>query len=270
MDRSQQKQYVKQAVRRVIGEPYVGKRLKMRHLTKLLPTLGLTPSTILDAGSEDATFVYLLADLYPAASVTAVDIDADAIAVCRAMRPSSYAHRVSFRESTFSALESSAFDLITAFDVLEHIEDDSAAVTDLVRALRPGGTLLVHVPRDRWRTWSGVVQRVPDSEAWRINLGHVRQGYDPDALRQLLTAAGLVVLDTQTWIGRWGVLAHAVYARLEHPLVLRLLSIPVTDLCARLDRGGAAGEGNTVFARAVKPPLPTTDVSLASAVGTST
>lgn len=265
MDRSQQKQYVKQAVRRVIGEPYVGKRLKIRRLSKLLPTLGLKPSTILDAGSEDAAFVYWLADRYPAASVTAVDIDADAIAVCRATRPSAYAHRVSFRESTFAALESDTFDLITAFDVLEHIVDDQDAVADLGRALRPGGTLLVHVPRDQWRTWFGVVHRVPDSEAWRINSGHVRQGYDPDGLRQLLTAAGLVVVETQTWVGRWGVLAHTVYERLEHPLFLRLLSVPVTDICARLDRGSAPGEGNTVFARAVKPPLSPTDASLASA-----
>jgi SAM-dependent methyltransferase len=267
MDRSQQKQYVKQLVRRVIGEPYVGKRLKMRRLSKLLPTLGLKPFAILDAGSEDATFVYWLADSYPAASVTAVDTDADAIAVCQATRPSSYAHRVTFRESTFSALEPDAFDLITAFDVLEHIVDDRSAVADLGRALRPGGTLLVHVPRDRWRTWSGVVHRVPDSEAWRINPGHVRHGYDPAALRELLTAAGLVVLETQTWVGRWGVLAHAVYERLEHPLVLRLLSVPVTDLCARLDRRSEPGEGNTVFARAVKPPLSRANVSLASAVG---
>ena len=38
-------------------------------------------------------------------------------------------------------------DLVTAFDVLEHIEDDAGAVHDLYNALRPGGTLLVHVPR---------------------------------------------------------------------------------------------------------------------------
>ncbi len=268
MDRSRKKQYVKQAVRRIIGEPYVGKRLKMRRLSKLLPPLGLKPSAILDAGCEDGAFVYWLADLYPAASVTAVDIDADAIAACRATIPSSYAQRVSFRESTFSALESDAFDLITAFDVLEHIEDDRSAVVDLGRALRPGGTLLVHVPRDRWRTWFGVVHRVPDTEAWRINSGHVRQGYDPEALRQLLTSAGLVVMETQTWVGRWGVLAHTVYARLEHPLALRLLSVPVTDICARLDRRSAFRDGNTVFARAVKPLSSRTDVSAASALAT--
>ena len=38
------------------------------------------------------------------------------------------------------------FDLITCLDVIEHIDDDGQAVTDMMRMLRPGGTLLVTVP----------------------------------------------------------------------------------------------------------------------------
>src|SRR4051812_12790621 len=88
--RSVAKQRAKQLVRRVIGEPYVGKRLKMRRLGHVLPELNLRPSNILDAGTEDATFVYWLADRYPTARVTAVDIDATAIEACRAARPAAY------------------------------------------------------------------------------------------------------------------------------------------------------------------------------------
>ena len=253
MNRALAKQYAKQIVRRTVGEPYVGKRLKISRVSSILPQLGLQPSTILDAGTEDATFVYWLADRYSTATVVAVDIDADAIAACRAARPASYADRVHFKVSTFSDLESDAFDLVTAFDVLEHIEDDAAAAAELARTLRPGGTLLVHTPRDQWTTRSGVVHRVPDEEAWRINSGHVRQGYRPDGLRLLLTEAGLEVEDTQLWVGRWGTLAHNVYSGLEHPALLRLLSIPVTDVCGRLDRRHPSPDGNTVFARAVKP-----------------
>jgi 2-polyprenyl-3-methyl-5-hydroxy-6-metoxy-1,4-benzoquinol methylase len=252
MNRALAKQHTKQIVRRLIGEPYVGKRLKMRRLNKVVPALDLQPAAILDAGAEDATFVYWLADLYPTATVTALDIDVDAVAACRAALPSAYAGRVQFEVGRFSSLKPEAFDLITAFDVLEHIEDDAAAAIDLARALCPGGTLLVHVPRDQWTTWSGVVHKVADDEAWRINPGHVRQGYSPDALRQLLTNAGLTVEETQTWLGRWGVLAHTTYTQLERPAILRLLSIPITDACARLDRRSPPTDGNTVYARAVK------------------
>src|SRR5262249_24604101 len=38
------------------------------------------------------------------------------------------------------------FDLVTALDVIEHIEDDRAAVSEMVRMLRPGGVLVITVP----------------------------------------------------------------------------------------------------------------------------
>jgi SAM-dependent methyltransferase len=253
VNRALLRQRAKQAIRRTLGEPYVGKRLKLRRLDGIMPHLALRPSAVLDAGTEDATFVYWLADLYPEATVTAVDIDREAIAACIAARPDAYDPRVEFRVATFAGLEHDRFDLITVLDVLEHIPDDAAAVADLTRALAPGGTILVHVPRDQWTTREGEVHRVPDAEAWRINPGHVRQGYSPEAMRQLLTNAGLTVEDVQVWLGRWGTLAHSIYAKLEHPAPLRLLSVPITDICSLLDRRRPTPDGNTVFARAVKP-----------------
>jgi len=38
------------------------------------------------------------------------------------------------------------FDLVTAFDVIEHVEDEGAALGALVAATRPGGSVLVTVP----------------------------------------------------------------------------------------------------------------------------
>jgi hypothetical protein len=72
-------------------------------------------------------------------------------------------------------------------------------------------------------------------------------------MQALLSEAGFQVLDVQTWVGRWGTLAHSVYSRLETPTPLRALSIPVTDLCALLDALSKDAEGNTVYARAIKP-----------------
>lgn len=246
------KQRLKQAVRRTIGEPYVGKRLKLRRIGPVMASLP-EPRSILDAGAEDATFVYWLADRFPAAQVTAVDIDREAVEACIAAGPDRYAGRVHFRASYFADLEPESFDLVTAFDVFEHIVDDAGAARDLWRALRPGGTMLVHVPRDRWLTRDGVVHRYADEDAWQINAGHVRQGYSPEGMRRLLTQAGFDVVEVQTWIGRAGTLAHSVYDRLEHPMPLRLLSVPVTDVCAWLDARHPTSEGNSVYAMARKP-----------------
>lgn len=253
VDRRLAKQRAKQVVRRVIGEPYVGKRLKLRNLERVMPGLDLDPKDILDAGAEDATFVYWLADRYPDARVTAVDIDADAIRACVAACPRAYADRVSFRTALFADLADGTYDLITAFDVLEHIDDDAGAVRELFRSLTPGGTLLVHVPRDVFTHLDGRREVVPASEAWRINPGHVRMGYSPEGLASLLGDAGFDVVDVQVWMRHWGVRAHGFYARVEPIVPLRLVTIPVTDVAAVLDRRRPESEGNTVFVHARKP-----------------
>ena len=53
------------------------------------------------------------------------------------------------REIPYSA----EFDLICAFDVLEHIEEDEHVLKELYRALRPGGGVLLSVPQHRF-LWS--------------------------------------------------------------------------------------------------------------------
>ena len=45
------------------------------------------------------------------------------------------------------------FDVIGAFDVIEHIEEDEAVLASMRAALRPGGGLLVTVPQHPW-LWS--------------------------------------------------------------------------------------------------------------------
>ena len=44
-----------------------------------------------------------------------------------------------------------ALDLVVASHVLEHVPDDRAAMAEMFRALRPGGTALLHVPIDLGR-----------------------------------------------------------------------------------------------------------------------
>lgn len=45
------------------------------------------------------------------------------------------------------------YDLIGAFDVIEHIDDDTAAVMTIASRLKPGGKLVVSVPAHGWM-WS--------------------------------------------------------------------------------------------------------------------
>ena len=72
-----------------------------------------------------------------------------------------------------------SFDVLCAFDVLEHIEDDRAALAQWVTWLRPGGVLLLSVPA-HMRLWTA-------GDEWA---GHYRR-YGRKALQALLLDTGL-------------------------------------------------------------------------------
>lgn len=61
------------------------------------------------------------------------------------------------------------FDVVLAFEVLEHIEDDQTALTQWQAWLKPGGRMLLSVPahKARWNprdVWAGHVRRYERSE----------------------------------------------------------------------------------------------------------
>ena len=70
------------------------------------------------------------------------------------------------------------FDLVCAFEVVEHLADDRGAVADWVRRTAPGGAVMVSVP-----AWPGRYG------PWDELVGHYRR-YTPDQLDTLLTEAG--------------------------------------------------------------------------------
>jgi len=69
--------------------------------------------------------------------------------------------RARFPDVTFIQLDATAmpfraeFDIVGAFDVLEHIQDDEAVMQGVSRALRPGGLFLITVPQYQWM-WSAL------------------------------------------------------------------------------------------------------------------
>jgi SAM-dependent methyltransferase len=73
------------------------------------------------------------------------------------------------------------FDLVCAFDVLEHVEEDVAAMQELNRVLNIGGTLIVTVPAFRF-LWSR-----------HDVVNHHKRRYTLSTLRRKLEASGLII-----------------------------------------------------------------------------
>ena len=71
------------------------------------------------------------------------------------------------------------YDLIAALDVIEHIDDDKAALAAIAKRLKPGGKLLMTVPAHQWM-WS-----VHDTA------NHHKRRYSKSSLKALINASPL-------------------------------------------------------------------------------
>ncbi|MBA2481556.1 MAG: class I SAM-dependent methyltransferase [Planctomycetes bacterium] len=118
------------------------------------------------------------------------------------------------------------FDLVCAFDIVEHVADDEAVFRELARVTRPGGVLVLSVPLHPagWTEFDAMV-------------GHFRR-YEPGLLRTRLADHGFVIersaifgmQPTNTWLlrmGMWWLKHHRrramfCYNRLFLPIGMRL------------------------------------------------
>lgn len=112
----------------------------------------------------------------PVAGTHFVDLSAVAVARLNAL-----GGRASQGEISSLPFADGQFDLVAAFDVIEHVEDDRQVVFELGRVLRPGGVLLCAVPlhASQWTSFDTCV-------------GHARR-YDPPALELLLAEHGFSI-----------------------------------------------------------------------------
>lgn len=80
--------------------------------------------------------------------------------------------------------EDASFDLVCAMDIIEHVEDDERALTELARVASPGSTLIISVPlhADRWTPFDDAV-------------GH-RRRYDLDTFLEQLRLRGFSVTES--------------------------------------------------------------------------
>ena len=93
-------------------------------------------------------------------------------------------------DATALPFEDGSFDVVITSEVLEHIQDDRSALSEMVRVLRPGGRFAATVPAQLPETinwWLSDEYHAPKSPG-----GHVRI-YSATELRAKLRSAGLDV-----------------------------------------------------------------------------
>jgi SAM-dependent methyltransferase len=170
---------------RLLGAPANGLRIRLR---RVLPSTAGSYRTILDAGCGTGVFTYELAKRHPEAEVVGVDSDPGLVERANAVAARAGLANCRFQQEDVTRLGfDDAFDLVLSVDNLEHVEDDVGALQTLFHALRPGGTLVVHVPGYE-RRWLLLGRRVNFDVP-----GHVRPGYRAEDLIAKLETAGFTV-----------------------------------------------------------------------------
>jgi SAM-dependent methyltransferase len=85
-----------------------------------------------------------------------------------------------------TGVEDGTYDLVAILDVLEHVEEDQAALESIARKLRPGGRILIAVPAHPWM-WSA-----------HDVVNHHKRRYTRKTLGAVVAAAGLK-LEMLSW-----------------------------------------------------------------------
>ena len=123
------------------GEPsYVWRAGQQRRLDMIVHTTGeRIQGKILENGCGVGMYVEHLAPL--GGQVFGLEYDFE-----RAVEAGESSPNIINAAGEFIPLPSSTFDLILSHEVIEHVQDDRAAVLEMVRLLRPGGRIALFCP----------------------------------------------------------------------------------------------------------------------------
>lgn len=158
-------------------------REKMRAIHRIAPAViggEGAHARVLEIGGGRSGLARLL---YPEAEVVTLDLDfalrdgGSAVFVCGDAR------RLPFADG--------AFDAVTLFDVLEHIQDDGIAAREALRVTRSNGVVLVSTPNADWHYpfYRFMKPVCPPETELMANWGHVRRGYSAAKLMELFGAS---------------------------------------------------------------------------------
>jgi SAM-dependent methyltransferase len=125
---------------------FVGRRAILesflQSIVKSFETDVKEPVRILDVGCGTGANLEMLSQF---GDSEGVDVSDEAIEFCKAK-----GLRVRKGLAEQLPFENESFDLVTALDVVEHLDDDVAGLKEMHRILKPGGKSLIFVPAFMW------------------------------------------------------------------------------------------------------------------------
>ena len=104
---------------------------------------------LLEVGCGTGFVLAGIADAVAPLTLQAGDAQSSGLAFARDRVPRAQLYQLDARSLQFDR----EFDVVGAFDVIEHLDEDERVLSQMFRAVRPGGGALITVPQHRW-LWS--------------------------------------------------------------------------------------------------------------------
>jgi len=200
----------------IFGAPISGLRIRLR---RILPYIKSLEGSILDAGCGRGVFSFETAFFKEG------DIE-----------------NLSFHEE---------FDSVLSVDNLEHLQNDTAGILALYKALKPGGKLILHVPG---------YERIWFFREFTTNFdvpGHFRPGYHKELISEKIESCGFLIEHSQYTYGWYETVSNNISyfitkAEAKNKAIYALI-FPVINLMSWMGRNASPANGAGVLLIAIKP-----------------
>lgn len=200
--------------------------LKQRKLEEVSRALGATAGLrCLDLGSDNGVVSLLLRER--GGSWASGDLTAEAVASIRELVTTD----VHLVEGGRLPFPDAAFERVAVVDMLEHVPDETAFVSELARVTKPGGRLVVNTPHLKRTLLRWFRRRIGQTDEKH---GHLRPGYTRERVGELLG-------------GAFEVESHRTYSRFFTELVDTLLNWAVERIGKKGSAKGMVVTGGDVL-----------------------
>lgn len=172
-----------------------------RRARLILKNLALVPGEkVLEVGCGRGFYLMAMEKICPQANIWGIDLNKKYLAIAKRITSKV---RIITSDATQLPFKDGTFDKVMASEILEHIEDDTKAVTEIYRVLKPGGVAMISVPnKDYPLAWDPLnwllertIKRHMSSHIWWLAglwADHVRL-YSKEEIRERLADGGFEI-----------------------------------------------------------------------------
>lgn len=108
-------------------------------------------ASMLDVGCGTGGVADFIRAAMPGMTVVAGDVLINGLQIAKRLRPAVDFVQFDIRDLPYQG----EFDVVGAFDVIEHLDDDAGVLAQMRQAARPGGGVVITVPQHQW-LWSPI------------------------------------------------------------------------------------------------------------------